>query len=154
VLDEMNISFSKPPECILRDNPNEDGSSSYPSGQWLPGASINPAQNCLNLNGTRSLNDTVIIWRDELQDDLPLQRMTLEELRQEVWYATNSLSVCHLIFFILTNSCCYKLCNVYLHIIVIHDIYKIIFFNFFIILSLLKLGMHNLTQPILFPWWT
>ncbi|PNY04966.1 putative acyl-activating enzyme peroxisomal-like [Trifolium pratense] len=84
VLDEMNISFSKPPECILRDNPNEDGSSSYPSGQWLPGASINPAQNCLNLNGTRSLNDTVIIWRDELQDDLPLQRMTLEELRQEI----------------------------------------------------------------------
>ncbi|MCI03189.1 putative acyl-activating enzyme 17 peroxisomal protein, partial [Trifolium medium] len=87
VLDEMNISFSKPPECILRDNPNEDGSSSYPSGQWLPGASINPAQNCLNLNGTRSLSDTVIIWRDELQDDLPLQRMTLEELRQEVCYS-------------------------------------------------------------------
>ncbi|CAJ2642049.1 unnamed protein product [Trifolium pratense] len=96
VLDEMNISFSKPPECILRDNPNEDGSSSYPSGQWLPGASINPAQNCLNLNGTRSLNDTVIIWRDELQDDLPLQRMTLEELRQEVWlvaYALESLGL-------------------------------------------------------------
>jgi hypothetical protein len=114
VLDEMNISFSKPPECILRDNPNEDGSSSYPSGQWLPGASINPAQNCLNLNGTRSLNDTVIIWRDELQDDLPLQRMTLEELRQEVWYATNTLSIC----------------NVYLHIIVIHESYKVVVFKF------------------------
>lgn len=95
-LDEMNISFSKQPECILRDNPGEDGSSSYPSGQWLPGALINPAQNCLNLNGKRNLNDTVIIWRDELQDDLPLQRMTLEELRQEVWlvaYALESLGL-------------------------------------------------------------
>lgn len=96
VLDEMNISFSTQPECILRDNPGEEGSSSYPSGQWLPGASINPAQNCLNLNGKRNLNDTVIIWRDELQDGLPLQRMTLEELRQEVWlvaYALESLGL-------------------------------------------------------------
>lgn len=83
----MNISFTKPPECILRDNlPGEDRSS-LPSGQWLPGASINPAQNCLNVNGNRSLNDTVIIWRDELHDNLPLQRMTLKELRQEIWYA-------------------------------------------------------------------
>lgn len=96
VLNEMNISFSKQPECILRDNLGEDGSSSYPSGQWLPGASINPAQNCLNLNGKRNLNDTVIIWRDELQDDLPLQKMTLEELRREVWlvaYALESLGL-------------------------------------------------------------
>lgn len=91
VLDEMNISFSTQPECILRDNPGEEGSSSYPSGQWLPGASINPAQNCLNLNGKRNLNDTVIIWRDELQDGLPLQRMTLEELRQEVWLVASAL---------------------------------------------------------------
>lgn len=95
VLGEMNISFSKPPECILCESISDDGSSSYPSGQWLPGASINPAHNCLNLNGERSLNDTVILWRNELQDDLPLQRMTLEELRQEVWYAANSLSNCY-----------------------------------------------------------
>lgn len=96
VFEEMNISFSKPPECILRDNlPGEDRSS-LPSGQWLPGASINPAQNCLNVNGNRSLNDTVIIWRDELHDDLPLQRMTLQELRQEIWlvaYALESLGL-------------------------------------------------------------
>ncbi|KAH1254162.1 putative acyl-activating enzyme 17, peroxisomal [Glycine max] len=83
VLDEMSISFSKPPECILRDSPSGESPLSHPSGQWLPGASINPAQNCLNVNGKRSLNDTVIIWRDEQLDDLPLQRMTLEELRDE-----------------------------------------------------------------------
>ncbi|RDX75985.1 putative acyl-activating enzyme 17, peroxisomal [Mucuna pruriens] len=85
VLEEMNISFSKPPECIIRDSPPGEGPLSHPSGQWLPGASINPAQNCLNVNGKRGLNDTVIIWRDEQHDDLPLQRMTLEELREEVW---------------------------------------------------------------------
>ncbi|CAI8589551.1 unnamed protein product [Vicia faba] len=96
VLDEMDISFSKPPKCILSENLSEDGSSPYPSGQWLPGASINPALNCLSLKGGRSLTDTVIIWRDELQDDLPLQRMTLEELRHEVWlvaYALESLGL-------------------------------------------------------------
>lgn len=98
MLDEINISFSKPPECILSENLSDDGSSSYPSGRWLPGASVNPALNCLNLKGKRSLNDTVIIWRDELQDDLPLQRMTLEELRQEVWYAANTLSIYYYIF--------------------------------------------------------
>ncbi|KHN45999.1 Putative acyl-activating enzyme 17, peroxisomal [Glycine soja] len=96
VLDEMSISFSKPPECILRDSPSGESPLSHPSGQWLPGASINPAQNCLNVNGKRSLNDTVIIWRDEQLDDLPLQRMTLEELRDEVWlvaYALKSLGL-------------------------------------------------------------
>ncbi|KAK7411277.1 hypothetical protein VNO78_02710 [Psophocarpus tetragonolobus] len=94
VLDEMNISFSKPPECILRDSSPGDGP--FPSGEWLPGASINPAENCLNVNSKRGLNDTVIIWREEQHDDLPLQRMTLEELREEVWlvaYALKSLGL-------------------------------------------------------------
>ncbi|XP_027335151.1 probable acyl-activating enzyme 17, peroxisomal isoform X2 [Abrus precatorius] len=97
VLDEMNISFSKPPECILCDSlPGEEGLLSHPSGQWLHGASINPAQNCLNVNGKRSLNDTVMIWRDEQHGDLSLQRMTLKELREEVWlvaYAVKSLDL-------------------------------------------------------------
>ncbi|KAK7304209.1 hypothetical protein RJT34_15331 [Clitoria ternatea] len=96
VLDEMNISFSKPPECILRDSLLGEEPSSHPSGQWLPGASINPAQNCLSVNEKRSLNDTVIIWRDEQHDDLTLQRMTLKELREEVWlvaYALKSLGL-------------------------------------------------------------
>ncbi|WVZ21673.1 hypothetical protein V8G54_008995 [Vigna mungo] len=96
VFDEMNISFSKPPECILRDSPTGEGPLSHPGGQWLPGASINPAQNCININGKRGLNDTVIIWREEQHDDLPLERMTLKELREEVWlvaYALNSLDL-------------------------------------------------------------
>ncbi|KAF1892704.1 hypothetical protein Lal_00042593 [Lupinus albus] len=84
VLEEMNISFSKPPQCVLHESLPGGSQLSYPGGQWLPGAYINPAKNCLNLNSKRSLNDTVIIWRDELHDSLPVQRMTLKELREEV----------------------------------------------------------------------
>ncbi|XLT40776.1 hypothetical protein HN873_072068, partial [Arachis hypogaea] len=84
VLDEMNISFSTPPECILRENLLGESSLSHPGGQWLPGASINPAKNCLVENAKRSLNDTAIIWRDENHDDLPVERMTFKELQEEV----------------------------------------------------------------------
>lgn len=76
----MNISFATSPECILRENP------SYPGGQWLPGAYVNPAKNCLSLNKKRSLDDSVIVWRDEGDDQLTLQKMTLKELRSRVWY--------------------------------------------------------------------
>ncbi|KAG5046516.1 hypothetical protein JHK86_015922 [Glycine max] len=91
VLNEMSISFSKPPECILHDRPPGEGPLSHPSGKWLPRASINPAHNCLNVNSERCLNDIVIIWHEEQHDDLPLKRMILEELRENVWYAANSL---------------------------------------------------------------
>ncbi|QHN83314.1 putative acyl-activating enzyme 17, peroxisomal [Arachis hypogaea] len=96
VLDEMNISFSTPPECILRENLLGESSLSHPGGQWLPGASINPAKNCLVENAKRSLNDTAIIWRDENHDDLPVERMTFKELQEEVWlvaYALEALAL-------------------------------------------------------------
>ncbi|KAF3674160.1 hypothetical protein FXO37_06531 [Capsicum annuum] len=38
VFEEMNISFSVSPECILRETPL------HPGGQWLPGARLNPAK--------------------------------------------------------------------------------------------------------------
>ncbi|XP_057738391.1 probable acyl-activating enzyme 17, peroxisomal [Arachis stenosperma] len=91
VLDEMNISFSTPPECILRENLLGESSLSHPGGQWLPGASINPAKNCLVENAKRSLNDTAIIWRDEHHEDLPVQRMTFKELQEEVWLVAYAL---------------------------------------------------------------
>jgi hypothetical protein len=84
----MNISFSVAPRCILCESPFGESHSSYPGGQWLPGAFVNPARNCLSLNCKRSLDDMVVIWRDEGYDDLPLQRMTLREFCAEVWYAT------------------------------------------------------------------
>lgn len=88
VLDEMNITFSKPPNCILQINDSPESKFSSPGGQWLPGAVFNPAKDCLSLNENRSLDDVAIIWRDEGYDDLPLKRLTLRELRAEVWYIT------------------------------------------------------------------
>lgn len=87
-MDEMSISFSVPPQSILRDSPLGESHSSYLGGQWLPGAFLNPAENCLSLNSKRSLEDIAVIWRDEGDDILPINRMTVREFRAEVWYAT------------------------------------------------------------------
>ncbi|XP_060204868.1 hexanoyl-CoA synthase-like isoform X2 [Lycium barbarum] len=85
VFEEMNISFSVSPECILRETPL------HPGGQWLPGARLNPAKNCLRLNAKRSLSDIVVITRDEGDDEAPVTRLTLEELRSAVWRVAYSI---------------------------------------------------------------
>ncbi|CAK9147864.1 unnamed protein product [Ilex paraguariensis] len=90
ILDEMNISFSVSPECILREDP------SHPGGQWLPGACLNPAKNCLSLNSKRTLDDIMVISRDEGDDEMPINKMTLKELRSAVWlvaYAVEALGL-------------------------------------------------------------
>ncbi|KAG5572189.1 hypothetical protein H5410_061955, partial [Solanum commersonii] len=82
ILEEMNISFSAPPECILRESP------SHPGGQWLPGARVN-RKNCLSLR-KRTLSDVAIIWRNEGNDEAPVEKMTCQE---EVAYALESLGL-------------------------------------------------------------
>ncbi|XP_004236096.1 hexanoyl-CoA synthase isoform X4 [Solanum lycopersicum] len=79
VFEEMDIFFSVSPECILHETPL------HPGGQWLPGARLNPAKNCLRLNAKRSLSDIVVITRDEGDDEAPVTKLTLEELRSAVW---------------------------------------------------------------------
>ncbi|KAJ6291039.1 hypothetical protein OIU77_005054, partial [Salix suchowensis] len=86
VLDEMSISFSVSPHCILSEN------TSRPGGQWLPGAYVNPAKTCLTVNCKRTLDDVVVRWRDEGNDDMPVSSMTLEELRSEVWLVAHALN--------------------------------------------------------------
>lgn len=96
ILDEISVSFSVPPQCILSENTSREGSLANPGGQWLPGAYVNPAKTCLTLNCKRTLDDVVIRWRDEGNDDMPVSSLTLEELRSEVWlvaYAINSLGL-------------------------------------------------------------
>ncbi|KAK6925192.1 AMP-dependent synthetase/ligase [Dillenia turbinata] len=88
LLDEMDISFSVPPQCILREEPTGDG---YPVGQWLPGAFVNPARNCLSLKNKWALSDVMVIWRDEGDGDTPVKRMTFEEFRSEVWLVAYGL---------------------------------------------------------------
>ncbi|KAI8018573.1 putative acyl-activating enzyme 17, peroxisomal [Camellia lanceoleosa] len=87
VLDEISVSFSVPPQCILREN------QSHPGGQWLPGAHLNPAKNCLSLNGKKTLDDIMVIWRDEGDDKMPVNKMTLKELRTEVWLVAHALEI-------------------------------------------------------------
>lgn len=76
----MGVCFSTPPECILRDDPTQ------PGGNWLPSATTNPASNCLSSSGQRTLHDIAVIWRDEGDDELPVNKMTIKELRASVWY--------------------------------------------------------------------
>ncbi|XP_055825588.1 hexanoyl-CoA synthase isoform X2 [Solanum dulcamara] len=85
VFEEMNISFSVSPECILRET------LLHPGGQWLPGACLNPAKNCLRLNAKRSSSDVVVITRDEGDDEAPVTKLTLEELRSAVWRVAYSI---------------------------------------------------------------
>ncbi|XP_010424243.1 PREDICTED: probable acyl-activating enzyme 17, peroxisomal, partial [Camelina sativa] len=87
-LDELNIVFSVPPKCILE----KDTSGVNPGGNWLPGAYLNPARNCLTHGFKRRLDDVVIRWRDEGSDDLPVNTMTLLELRSHVWLVAHALS--------------------------------------------------------------
>ncbi|KAF6169027.1 hypothetical protein GIB67_038524 [Kingdonia uniflora] len=91
VLGEMGISLSVAPSCILLEHSSEDGCKSYPGGQWFPGAFMNSAENCLSLKRNRSMDDIMIIWRDEGADDLPLNHMTCKELREEVWLVAHAL---------------------------------------------------------------
>ncbi|KAG8496641.1 hypothetical protein CXB51_007840 [Gossypium anomalum] len=91
VLDEMCIDFSVPPNCILQ-SPSEESLTLNPGGKWLPGAFVNPAKNCLNVNSKRSLDDIVIRWRDEGDDDLPVKSMALKELQTEVWLVAHALN--------------------------------------------------------------
>ncbi|CAH9142654.1 unnamed protein product [Cuscuta epithymum] len=85
VLEEMNVSFTVPPQCILSVDP------SHPGGKWLPGAHLNPAKQCLCLNGKRTPHDVTIIWCNEGDDEAPLKKMTLEELRSEVWKVARAI---------------------------------------------------------------
>ncbi|XP_023529559.1 probable acyl-activating enzyme 17, peroxisomal [Cucurbita pepo subsp. pepo] len=92
VLDDMHITFSKPPKCILQMNDSPDCQSPCPGGQWLPGAVFNPAKDCLSSKENRSLDDAAIIWRVEGCDNMPVKRLTLRELRTEAWLVAHALN--------------------------------------------------------------
>ncbi|KAL6655936.1 hypothetical protein ACP70R_006762 [Stipagrostis hirtigluma subsp. patula] len=78
VFEEMGVVFSVEPSCILRE------SDAYPGGEWLPGAMLNAAANCLSAKPGRSSDDVAIVWRDEGKDSEPLNFVTLGELRKKV----------------------------------------------------------------------
>ncbi|KAH0435524.1 hypothetical protein IEQ34_026605 [Dendrobium chrysotoxum] len=91
VFEDMQISFYVPPAQIVREH------TSYPGGQWLPGASINVAANCLQVNDKKGPDDVVLIWKDEECDSLPVQSMTLKELQAEVWLVAHAIDALGLV---------------------------------------------------------
>ncbi|XP_074371046.1 putative acyl-activating enzyme 17, peroxisomal isoform X1 [Apium graveolens] len=96
VLQEMNISFSVPPQCILKEDICTGSEQSHPGGQWLPGAFLNPAKNCLCLNSNRTLDDIMVVWRNEGNDDMPVNKLTRKELCSEVWLVAHALETLEL----------------------------------------------------------
>ncbi|KAM3275138.1 hypothetical protein ACQJBY_043858 [Aegilops geniculata] len=90
VFEEMGITFSVAPSCILRD------SDAYPGGEWLPGAVLNAAANCLTAKPGRTSSDVAIVWRDEGKDSEPLNFVTVEELRKKVCLVANALDALNL----------------------------------------------------------
>eukprot|EP00252_Welwitschia_mirabilis_P004641 TRINITY_DN14944_c0_g1_i1.p1 TRINITY_DN14944_c0_g1~~TRINITY_DN14944_c0_g1_i1.p1 ORF type:complete len:739 (+),score=151.86 TRINITY_DN14944_c0_g1_i1:56-2272(+) len=95
LLSELDIQFHVPPSQILEFSVPET-SEFFPGGRWLPGALLNAAENCLLESSKRKSSDPAIIWRGEQEDDLPLKRLTLEQLRQQVWELANALETLHL----------------------------------------------------------
>lgn len=85
VFEEMGVAFSVEPSCILREN------DAYPGGEWLPGAVLNAAANCLSAKPGRGSDDAAIVWRDEGKDSEPLNFVTIEELRKKVCLVSNAL---------------------------------------------------------------
>ncbi|CAA0815311.1 Probable acyl-activating enzyme 17- peroxisomal [Striga hermonthica] len=84
LFEEMKVSFSVPPKRILCEDP------SHPGGKWLPGATINPAKSCLT-GAKWNLTDTAVMWRDETDDELLVNKMTLKELRTTVWLVSHAI---------------------------------------------------------------
>ncbi|GFP84517.1 probable acyl-activating enzyme 17 peroxisomal [Phtheirospermum japonicum] len=89
LFEKMNVLFSAPPECILHEVPSHLG------GQWLPCATTNPANNCLSVV-KRTVEDIAVIWRDEADDELPVNKMSLKELRASVWLVAHAIETLNL----------------------------------------------------------
>ncbi|KAJ4730998.1 Acetyl-coenzyme A synthetase [Rhynchospora pubera] len=85
IFEEMEIKFSSKSSCILCED------ASYPGGKWLCGAFLNSASNCLNVKKGGSFDDAALVWRDEGCDDMPLNFMTLKELKAQVCHVANAL---------------------------------------------------------------
>ncbi|ONM54731.1 putative acyl-activating enzyme 17 peroxisomal [Zea mays] len=90
VFEDMGIQFSVEPSCIWREN------TAYPGGEWLPGAELNAAVNCLTAKPGRSSDGPAIVWRDEGKDSDPLNFMSLEDLRKKSSLVANAIDALEL----------------------------------------------------------
>lgn len=85
VWDDQSLVFHQPPRCFL-DTSNE---AALPGGAWIPGAHLNVAECCLAAKGAKSDSSIAIVHRNEGEDDLPVQHLTLSQFRANVRYNHN-----------------------------------------------------------------
>ncbi|KAJ8643479.1 hypothetical protein MRB53_005227 [Persea americana] len=88
VLKELSVVFRGDPKCVL-----DTSDKLKHGGVWFPGAVLNIAECCLvPMNHPKKQDeDVAVVWRDEGQDDSPVNRMLLRELRDQVMMVANAL---------------------------------------------------------------
>ncbi|XP_027345741.1 probable acyl-activating enzyme 18, peroxisomal [Abrus precatorius] len=88
ILKELSLSFVQPPNCILdTSDPSKHG------GTWLPGSVLNIADCCLQPSSHpyRPDHSVAIVWKDEGFDHSEVNRITLQQLRQQVMLVANAI---------------------------------------------------------------
>ncbi|KAG9456398.1 hypothetical protein H6P81_000906 [Aristolochia fimbriata] len=90
VLKQLSVQFRKNPICVL-----DRGDSSKHNGTWFPGSVLNIAECCLLPMKSIGKEDSsiAILWRDEGEDHLPVNKLLLKDLREQVMMVANALDV-------------------------------------------------------------
>ncbi|XP_078180968.1 acyl-activating enzyme 18 isoform X1 [Carex rostrata] len=88
VTKELSVKFQHPPKCIL-----DRSLKSKEGGLWFPGGVLNIAECCIYPVPFQNKTDSsvAIIWRDEGFDDLPVNYVSVKELREQVMTVANAL---------------------------------------------------------------
>ncbi|CAM8961412.1 unnamed protein product [Rhodiola kirilowii] len=88
VLRELSIVFQKAPSCIL-----DTSDKSKHGGTWLSDSVYNIAECCILPSSCpiKYDNSVAVVWREEGDDNSPVSRMTLAELRAQVMLVANAL---------------------------------------------------------------
>lgn len=73
VWEHQSLMFHERPRCVLDKS----------TGLWLPGARLNAAECCLV---SKPDSFIAVVYRNEGEDELPLQRLTLAQFRANVRY--------------------------------------------------------------------
>ncbi|XP_024376713.1 probable acyl-activating enzyme 17, peroxisomal isoform X1 [Physcomitrium patens] len=91
VLKELGLKFHERPSCILKSDETNFLGEPCPGGRWLPGAILNVAECCLQLDSEERGREIAVMWRNEGQDDSPISCLTMAELRERVCRVANAL---------------------------------------------------------------
>ncbi|KAG0592479.1 hypothetical protein KC19_1G255400 [Ceratodon purpureus] len=79
--EEESVVFHKHWRCFLDES----------SGEWVPDAHLNAAECCLAAKGSKSDSSIAVVYRNEGEDDLPVQQLTLSQFRANVSRVANAL---------------------------------------------------------------